>query len=149
VGVRDYRRRMGYRVLAETTMVVHFAVLVFLVVGGFLAWRWRPVIWPHLAIATWGLTSTVFVWACPLTMLQDWARRRGGEAGLRTGFIDTYLTGVIYPERYTTQIQVSIGVVVALSWVGVVLVRRRRRLVTVPAGTPDKTDISESAAPAH
>jgi hypothetical protein len=115
---------MGYRVLAETTMVVHFAVLVYLLLGGFLAWRWTAAVWPHLAIAAWGLTSTVFVWPCPLTMLEDWSRRRAGEAGLRTGFIDTYLTGVVYPERYTTQIQIAIGAVVVASWIGVAVRRR-------------------------
>jgi hypothetical protein len=119
---------MGYRVLAEATMVVHFGFLVFLVIGGFLAWRWPLVIWPHLAMATWGLTSTVFLWECPLTAVEDWARRRAGEAGLSTGFIDTYLTGVIYPERYTTLIQVLAGVVVVVSWVGVYIRHRRRRI---------------------
>ena len=118
---------MGYRVLAEATMVAHFGFLVFLVIGGFLSWRWPVVIWPHLAMATWGLTSTVFLWDCPLTAVESWARRRTGEAGLSTGFIDTYLTGVIYPERYTTLIQVLVGVVVAVSWAGYYVLRRRRR----------------------
>ncbi|MEV0270564.1 DUF2784 domain-containing protein [Hamadaea sp. NPDC050747] len=116
---------MGYRLVAEATMVVHFGLLVFLVVGGFLAWRWPWVIWPHLAMATWGLTSTVFGWHCPLTAVEDWARRGAGEAGLSRGFIDTYLTGVVYPARYTTLIQVTVGVVVAISWIGFVLRRRR------------------------
>lgn len=118
---------MGYRVLAETTMAVHFAVLAFLLLGGFLAGRWTAVIWPHLAIAGWGLTSTVFGWPCPLTMLEDWSRRQAGQAGLTTGFIDTYLTGVVYPERYTTQIQIGIGVVVVLSWIGAAALRYRNR----------------------
>ena len=118
---------MGYRVLAETTMVVHFAVLAYLLLGGFLVWRWVHAIWPHLAIAVWGLTSTVFVWKCPLTMLENWSRHKAGEAGLRTGFIDTYLTGVVYPERYTTQIQIGIGVIVVGSWIGAFVMWRRRR----------------------
>src|SRR5262245_59477048 len=107
-------------------MVVHFAVLAYLLLGGFLAWRWTAAYWPHLAIATWGLTSTAFGWPCPLTMLEDFSRRKAGEAGLSRGFIDTYLTGLVYPERYTTQIQIGIGVVVALSWIGVVVAWRKR-----------------------
>jgi Protein of Unknown function (DUF2784) len=117
---------MGYRVLAETTMVVHFTVLVYLLLGGFLAWRRPAAIWPHMLMAAWGLTSTVFVWPCPLTMLENWSRRKAGESGLRTGFIDTYLTGVVYPERYTTQIQIGVGVVVVLSWISAFLCWRRR-----------------------
>jgi hypothetical protein len=117
---------MGYRVLAEATMVVHFTVLVFLLLGGFLAWRWTAVVWPHALMAAWGLTSTVLGWPCPLTMLEDWSRRKAGESGLRTGFIDTYLTGVVYPERYTTQIQIGIGMIVVLSWIGLFQLWRRR-----------------------
>lgn len=124
-------------------MVVHFAVLVFLVLGGFLAVRWRPVIWPHLAMAVWGLTSTVFGWPCPLTMLEDWSRREAGEAGLATGFVDTYLTGVVYPERYTTQIQIGIGVVVVLSWAAAAIAWRRKRVPVRPDAT-DKAGIYDS-----
>jgi len=117
-------------------MVVHFTVLVYLVLGGFLAWRWIGAIWPHLVIAAWGLTSTVFLWPCPLTILEDWSRRKAGEAGLRTGFIDTYLTGVIYPERYTTQIQITIGVVVVLSLIGAIV--RWRRVWPSPPTRPTR-----------
>src|SRR5256885_1170792 len=42
---------MGFRIVAEGTMTVHFLVLAFLVVGGFVAWRWRWGVWPHLALA--------------------------------------------------------------------------------------------------
>jgi len=115
---------MGYRILAETTMVVHFAFIAYVVTGGLLAWRWPVAIWPHLAAAGWGLVITVFRLNCPLTFVEDWARRRAGEHGLSAGFIDTYLTGVIYPARYVTLIQVLVGVVVAASWAGV-LVRWR------------------------
>ncbi len=112
---------MGYRVLAEATMVAHFAFLAYLVTGGLLAWRWPVAIWQHLAMAAWGLAITVFHLNCPLTWLEDWARRRAGERGLSAGFIDTYLTGVIYPARYAGAIQVLIGVVVVASWVGFAL----------------------------
>jgi hypothetical protein len=42
---------MGYRLLGDAVMLVHFAFLVFVVTGGFLAWRWPWVIcsrhWMH------------------------------------------------------------------------------------------------------
>lgn len=117
---------MGYRVLGDATMVVHFAFLGYVVAGGFLAWRWPAAIWPHLAAAGWGLVSIVFHVECPLTYLEDWARRRGGEPGLTTGFIDHYLTGVVYPDRYAGLVQVLVVVAVAVSWTGV-LIRSRRR----------------------
>jgi Protein of Unknown function (DUF2784) len=112
---------MGYRVLADSTMAVHFAFLAYVVTGGLLAWRWPVAIWPHLAAAGWGLAIIVFHLNCPLTSLEDWARRRAGERGLSAGFIDTYLTGVVYPARYTGLIQVLIAVVVAVTWIGFVV----------------------------
>jgi hypothetical protein len=119
---------MGYRVLAEATMIVHFAILGYLVFGGFLAWRWPRAIWPHLLMAAWGLFSTLWQWPCPMTALENWARRRAGEAGLgATGFIDHYLTGVVYPERYTVLVQVLAAIVVACSWVGAFGWRRHKR----------------------
>ncbi|WP_027499593.1 DUF2784 domain-containing protein [Rhodococcus sp. UNC363MFTsu5.1] len=116
---------MVFRVLAEATMTVHFAFLVYVVAGGFLAWRWPWAIWPHLVLAGWGFSTIVFGLDCPLTHLENWARHEAGEQGLRTGFIDTYLTGVVYPERYTTLLQMLAGLVVLVSWAGF-LVRRGR-----------------------
>ena len=87
---------MAYLILADAAMLVHFVVLLYLVFGGFLAWRWRWTIVPHVAMVSWGVLILLAVVDCPLTSLEDWARRRAGEQGLPRGFIDTYLTGVIY-----------------------------------------------------
>lgn len=124
---------MVFRVLAEATMTVHFAFLVYVVAGGFLAWRWPWAIWPHLVLAGWGFSTIVFGFDCPLTHIENWARREAGEQGLSTGFIDTYLTGVVYPERYTTLLQALAGLVVLVSWAGFVIRRRRPARVGVTA----------------
>jgi|SRR2546421_4415647 len=119
---------MGYRILAEAAMVAHFGFLAYVVAGGFLAWRWPVAIWPHLGCAGWGLSTVVFHLNCPLTHLEDWARRRAGERGLSTGFIDHYLTGVVYPSRYAGLVQALVGVIVVGSVAGTVLRWRRGRL---------------------
>ncbi|AQA20707.1 hypothetical protein BTZ20_2605 [Rhodococcus sp. MTM3W5.2] len=126
---------MVFRVLAEATMTVHFAFLVYVVAGGFLAWRWPWAIWPHLVLAGWGFSTIVFGFDCPLTHLENWARHEAGEQGLRTGFIDTYLTGVVYPERYTTLLQMLAGLVVLVSWTGFLIRRRHptRARVSAPS----------------
>lgn len=118
---------MGYHLLAEATMVVHFTVLIFIVFGGFLAWRWPWVIWPSIVLAGWGFSTVVFGVNCPLTWLENWARQRAGEASLGTGFIDHYIEGVIYPERYTGLIQFLAGTIVVISWVGALVLYLRRR----------------------
>ena len=71
-------------------MLLHFGFLVFLALGGFLAWRWPWLVVPHVAAVTWGVLSVAAGLLCPLTGWEDWARRRAGEQGLPRGFIDTY-----------------------------------------------------------
>lgn len=44
----------GHRLVADAAMVAHFAFLAYLVVGGFLAWRWPSTIWLHVAVALYG-----------------------------------------------------------------------------------------------
>jgi Protein of Unknown function (DUF2784) len=117
---------MGYRVLADATMAVHLGFLAYVVAGGFLAWRWPRAILPHLLLAGWGGSAIAFHLNCPLTFLEDWARRRAGEQGLPGGFIDHYLVGVIYPQRYAGLVEVLAILAVALAWTGA-LVRWRRR----------------------
>ena len=113
--------------VADAAMLVHFAYLVFVVTGGFLAWRWPRLIWVHVPAALWGLAVVVFSIRCPLTDVEEWARERDGEGRLSgTGFIDHYIEGVLYPERYTVLMQVLAGAAVLVSWV--VLLWRRRKV---------------------
>lgn len=107
-----------YQVLATVILVTHFAYLAYVVVGGFLAWRWPRTIWVYLVAAAWGLVVVVAPLACPLTVAEDWSRRRAGEIGLTQGFVDRYIEGVLYPERYTRLLQVLVGLLVITSLVG-------------------------------
>jgi hypothetical protein len=116
---------MGYRILAGAAMAVHFGFVAYVVAGGFLGWRWPRAIWPHLPFAGWGLVTVVFHLGCPLTRLEDWARRRAGEPGLTTGFIDHYLAGVVFPERYGGLVRLLAAVAVGVSWLGAWIRRRR------------------------
>jgi hypothetical protein len=116
---------VGYRALVNIILVAHFGFLVYLVLGGFLAWRWPWALWPHAAAAVWGLLIITFPVACPLTWAEDWARRRAGEPGLTRGFMDRYVNGVLYPIRYEVAVRLLVAAVVLLSWIGWYLHRRR------------------------
>ena len=119
--------------LVSAILVVHFGYLAFVVVGGFLAWRWPRVFWVHLAAAAWGLAVVGIPLRCPLTTAENWARRQAGQTEQSAGFIDRYIEGVLYPQRFTLVLQVLVGVTVVGSWVGAYLYRRhlRRRVETV------------------
>ena len=111
-------------------MLVHFGFLLFLAVGGFLAWRWPRLLVAHVAAAGWGLLSVLAGVECPLTAWEDALRRRAGAAGLERGFIDTYLTGVVYPAEHLRTAQLLLAGLVVVSWAGVAARRRtahRRR----------------------
>jgi len=124
---------MGYRTLVTVILIVHFGYLAFVVFGGFLTWRWSRTFWPHLAAAAWGLAVVGIPLTCPLTVAENWARERAGQAPESRGFIDRYIEGVLYPSRYTHLLQALVAVLVIGSWVGAYLFRRtrRRRVETV------------------
>ncbi len=115
---------MGYRILADATMAVHFAFLVYVALGGFLAW-WRPrLLWPHLIAGLWGILILTTGIQCPLTHLENWARENsGGERLPASGFIDHYIEGTIYPEAYTPLLQLLTVAAILTSWI--VPLRRR------------------------
>lgn len=117
---------MAYRFIADLAMVLHFAFLAYMVVGGFIAWRWPWTIWTHIATAAYGLFNVLIGWECPLTYVENWGRDRAGDATLpATGFIDHYLAGVIYPDQHETLVQLGVAVIVLISWVGFWLRGRR------------------------
>jgi Protein of Unknown function (DUF2784) len=124
---------MSFNALATTALVVHLLFLGYLALGGFLAWRWPRTVLLHVAVVLWGVGSVVVGYGCPLTAVESWARAHAGGDGLPTGgFIDHYLTGVIYPERWLVAAQVMVGVLVLVSWVG--LWRRTSSALEVDPG---------------
>lgn len=118
---------MTYRALADATMLLHFAFIAFVVLGGLFALRWRRMMWLHLPAAVWGVLIELFGWVCPLTPLENHFRRLGGEGGYAGGFVERYLEPVIYPPGLSAPTQLVLaGVVVLVNVVVYWLVFRRR-----------------------
>jgi len=123
---------VAYRLLTDLTVAVHFAFLIFVVVGGFFARRHRWLVIPHLLAAGWG----VYVEAtpgliCPLTPLENAFALRAGEAGYRGSFIEHYLIPIIYPEGLTQVAQVGLAALVVVINVAVYAWPRRRPPVSM------------------
>ena len=109
------------------TVAVHFAFIGYLVIGGFLAWRWPVTIALHGVVVLWGVAGLLLGLPCPLTDLERFARTGAGMAPLPPqGFIEHYITGVWYPERFSTAVQVLVLAVVLASWVGFSIRGRKR-----------------------
>ncbi|PYP17364.1 MAG: DUF2784 domain-containing protein [Gemmatimonadetes bacterium] len=103
---------MVYRLLANAVVVVHALFIVFIVCGGFLAWRWRWVAVLHVPCAVWGVLIEYNGWICPLTPLENSLRMRAGQQGYSGGFVEHYLVPAIYPAGLTPRIQVVLGTAV-------------------------------------
>jgi hypothetical protein len=105
---------MVYRALADGVVLLHAAFVAFVMLGGFLAWRWRGVLWAHVPAALWGATIEYAGWICPLTPLENALRARAGFAGYRGGFVAHYVIPLLYPAGLTRPAQAVLGTVVVV-----------------------------------
>lgn len=122
---------MPYGVLADLVLLVHLAFVLFVALGGLLVLRWPRLAWLHLPAALWGAAIEFTGGICPLTPLENRLRRQGGEAGFEGGFIDHYVTALVYPHGLTRGVQLALGAVVVLVTVVIYLrVWRRSRALT-------------------
>ena len=103
---------MIYNLLADLVVIVHLLFIVFVVVGGLLMLRWRQLIWLHLPAVVWVAILEFNNLICPLTPLENTLRRAAGQAGYEGGFIQHYLTPIIYPSGLTPDIQLLLGIAV-------------------------------------
>ena len=119
---------MIFRLLADLVVLIHLAFVIFVVLGGLLALKWRWVVWLHLPAAVWGALIEFGGWICPLTPLENWLRQQGGEQGYVGGFIQHYIVPVLYPTGLTREIQIVLGLtVVILNLVVYALIFRQAR----------------------
>jgi hypothetical protein len=128
-----------YVAIVVLTAAAHFAFIGYMVIGGFLALRWPRTIWLHVPAAIWGIAIEVFDFTCPLTWLERWARARAAMSPLApNGFIDQYITGVLYPASAATLVLILVFSTICLSWILFAVMTKRRRSAAVGMGTSDR-----------
>jgi hypothetical protein len=97
-------------------LLLHLQFILFVLFGGLLALRWSRLLWLHLPAVAWGVWIAWRGDICPLTPLENHWRMLAGEAGYSGGFLDHYLTLLIYPPGLTRDIQLLlVGVVLGLN----------------------------------
>ena len=121
---------MAARTLADLVLAFHFAFIVFAVLGGFLVlWKSR-IAWLHVPAVLWSAFVNLFNQVCPLTLLENRFRYLAGQAGYEGGFIQHYLTPLVYPnvmpERWGLVAGYSVLVWNALLYAALVVSLRRR-----------------------
>jgi len=122
---------VAYRWLADAVLVVHFAFVVFVALGGLLVLRRPALAWVHLPCVAWAVFVEFAGIVCPLTPLEVALRRLGGGTGYAGDFIGHYVTAVLYPAGLTRGIQVGLGalaIAVNLGVYALLMWRRRTRV---------------------
>jgi hypothetical protein len=121
---------MLYRVAADAILVVHFAFVLFALLGALIVLRLPLLAWLHLPVVAWAAFVEFTGRVCPLTPLEVTLRQAAGDAGYASDFLEHYVVGVLYPEGLTRDLQVLLGAAVVLVNVAIysaVLLHSRRR----------------------
>ena len=102
---------MFYSVLADLVVVMHFAFVLFAVLGGFLVLKWKRCAWIHVPAVVWATLIEFYGWVCPLTPLENWLHNRGGAMAYHSGFIEHYILPIVYPDvnLLTRRVQIVLG----------------------------------------
>lgn len=120
---------MPYQLLADIVLVLHFAVVLFVVgslmavlVGNWLGWRWVNNLWfrlAHLAAIGYVVVQSWFGITCPLTTLESWLREQAGLPSYSESFIEHWVQGLLFyqaPFWVFALVYTVFGALVLLSW---------------------------------
>jgi hypothetical protein len=120
---------MPYQLLADAVLLLHFAVVLFVVgglvailVGNRLDWGWVNRRWfrlAHLAAVGVIVAQAWLGKLCPLTTLEAWLRTQAGAPAYQGSFIEHWLQRLIYfdaPAWAFTLAYTVFAVLVAAVW---------------------------------
>ena len=120
---------LPYQLLADAVLVVHLALVVFvvgglafIVAGNVRGWRWANYLGfrlAHLAAIAVVVAQSWLGAACPLTTLEMWLRTKARETTYAGSFIEHWLQNVLYfeaPIWVFTLAYTLFGLVVAAAW---------------------------------
>ena len=120
---------MLYQALANAILLLHVAVVAFVVLGlpAIMVGNWRKLAWANglwwrsahlLAIAVVAVQAWLGQY-CGLTVLESWLREQSGQAGYQGGFIEHWLQRLLYyegPLWVFALVYTVFGALVAWAW---------------------------------
>ncbi|HAH45344.1 DUF2784 domain-containing protein [Gimesia sp.] len=102
-----------YRLTADFTVVLHFAFVMFVLLGqilitagAFAGWDWirnfkfRVI---HLASILFVVLESVAGIVCPLTTLEKWLRKQAGQVSYQGDFIANWIHEVLFIDEGTVE----------------------------------------------
>ena len=120
---------MTYQALANAILLLHFAVVIFVVlglptilIGNWRGWAWANNLWWRLAHILAIAVVVLQAWLgqyCGLTLLESKLRQQAGQVGYERGFMEYWVQRLLYYESplwvfalaYT-----AFGALVAWAW---------------------------------
>jgi len=117
-------------IAADAVLVVHFAFVLFVVLGGALMLRWPHLVWLHLPAVVWAILVEATGWICPLTPLENALRESAGGTAYTGDFVQHYLLALLYPADLTRSTQWILGlsvIAVNVFFYSLLLARMRHR----------------------
>lgn len=120
---------MPYQILADTVLLLHFGVVVFVILGlpvillgNKAGWSWVNNLWWRLAhLVAIGIV-VLQAWLgqyCALTNLESSLREQAGQPGYERSFIEHWVQQLIYyeaPVWVFALVYTGFGLLVALAW---------------------------------
>jgi hypothetical protein len=100
--------------IADALVILHLVFIVFVLIGAFMALKWRTLIWVHIPCLIWGVLVEMLGWYCPLTPIENSFREQAGLATYSGDFVMQYIMPIIYPPELTRSLQIFFGLVVLL-----------------------------------
>ncbi len=118
-----------YQSLADAVLLLHFAVVGFVVgglalvyVGNFRGWSWVNNFWfraAHLIAIGVVVIQSWLGQDCPLTILESWLRHQAGQAAYQASFMEHWIHSVLFyqaPLWVFTLVYSIFGLLVAATW---------------------------------
>ena len=117
---------LPYQFLADAVLVVHVALVAFVIgglllviVGNLRQWHWVNTLWfriAHVAAIGFVVAQSWLGATCPLTVFEMWLRSRAGAATYSGSFIEHWLQRLLYydaPQWVFITVYTLFGLLVA------------------------------------
>jgi len=98
------------KILADIVLLLHFAFVLFAVLGGISVFYRRSLAWLHLPVVLWSAVINLAGWICPLTPLENYFRAQAGQSGYEGGFIQHYIEPLVYPGGMPRNFELIAGI---------------------------------------
>jgi hypothetical protein len=107
------------KILADSVLLLHFAFVLFAVLGGISVIYKRSFAWLHIPVVLWSSVINLGGWICPLTPLENYFRSQAGRVRYESGFVEHYIEPLVYPGGMPRNFELIAGISI-LAWNGLV-----------------------------